>query len=70
MKLKNYNSYSSVFYEISRLEDLFRKQFKRAPKCQLIYSQEGDPKKPVHSLGLWDGDKYTDELEFFTQNIK
>ena len=70
MTLKNYANSTVALANINRLEELFRKQFKRAPKSQLVYSQEGDPKHPVHSIGLWDADKYSDEADFFTKNLK
>ena len=70
MILKQYPDHSAVFFHIPRLEDEFRKKFKRAPKSQLVYSQGGDPKYPVHSLALWDGEKYGDEVEFFVNSLK
>lgn len=70
MTLKTYNNYPAAFSDISRLDEAFRKQFKRAPKSQLVYSQQGDHKKPIHGVGVWDGEKYPDEVEFFINNLK
>jgi hypothetical protein len=70
MILKQYASCKIVLAEISRLEDLFRKQHKRAPKSQLIYSQGGDLERPIHSLGVWEETGYSEELTYFKNNLK
>lgn len=70
MTLKTYTTHNAVFFDISRLKDMFRQKFKRTPKCELVYSLQGDHKKPVHGLAVWYGEENQEELEFFVENLK
>jgi len=67
--LKTYTEHTLAFTDIARLNADFLKSFKRAPKTQLVYSQSGDAKRPVHGIGIWDGDKYPEEVEFFVSKL-
>lgn len=71
MTLKsNYPSVKDVIFEISRLNDLFLKNFKRAAKSELVYSQSGPLKKPQHNLAIWYSAQDADEVKFFQENVK
>lgn len=52
--------------EIERLDGMFRKIKKRAPKSELLYSYSGTEKKPIYGITLNASD--SDEEEFFTTN--
>jgi hypothetical protein len=69
MILKTYTGHISAFADISRLNTEFLKSFKRSPKSQLVYSQSGNAKRPVHGISIWDGDKYPEEVEFFRSRL-
>jgi hypothetical protein len=70
MTLKtNYQSHKDVMFDISRLNDLFLKKFKRAPKAELVYSNEGPLKKPRHSLAIWATEQDSEEVKFFQDNL-
>ena len=63
--LKTYPNHREVFADIDRLDQAFRKHFRRAPKSELVYSESGTAKKPVFGLAVWYDNGDETELEWF-----
>jgi hypothetical protein len=69
--LRTFSTYSEVFASIKVLSDSFRKHYRKGSDTDLVYSQSGDPKKPVHALAIWhDGsEKQTKEIAYYTETL-
>ena len=67
----NYKSANDVFAQIDELTKAYKKQFKKNPSVDLVYSSSGDPKKPSHNLAVWHDGSMTqnEEIIFFFEQI-
>ncbi len=66
-----YQRVGEVLLDIKRLNEEFRKEFKKNSVVELIYSQRGDNKKPTHNLATWyeDTPGNLKEIEFFKTKL-
>ena len=53
IQLKQFPSAREVLEAISNADQTFRKEFKRAPKTDLVYSESGDTKRPRFFVAAW-----------------
>jgi hypothetical protein len=69
--LRIFSTYSEVFSVLNALSEAFRKHYRKNSETDLVYSQSGDPKHPVHALAVWhDGsDKQAREIEYYAEAL-
>jgi len=64
------NSHKDVLPKIKELDTKFRKEFGRAPKSRLVYSESGSKNKPIYTVALWHEKEDIKELEWFKINCQ
>jgi len=61
--IKTYARPAEVFADIERLNNEFRKEFKKSANVQICYSCFGPIDKDSHGLSVWHEDNEDDEKE-------
>lgn len=67
----DFSTCAEVLEKIDELSKLFLKTHRKGAECELVYSQVGELKRPIHNLAVWhDGSaSQMSEIQFFIDNL-